>query len=1389
MYTAQFSNNEYFGNFYDANKQNWSIRFETSDESDNLAIYVAVAKYIEKGAGTQNELILQDLLVPAKGVGVSDGDTVGMRYTLWTEQTGKLNKVEDNSDKNAPLRLVLGTKKGPVGLDAAIEGMRKGGRRAVIVPPGFESNGDSEAKVYKLTLEKLKRGAANAGADNEAPSANGKATPASPHQDGPAGRGRSSSDAGPALAELPAVGDVQQEKAALLKRIAKMGVATLGGPPPTADAQEWDTNGTPQETAPPMPHQHQQAPQQAQPPMTHQIPQQYNQPPPQQQSYIPQPQQPYMQIPGGMNPYQPQQPAGFPNGMPGVVGPYGQINPYLPQQQAQPTNQLALISGPNPFAQQFLLAQAQQAAAVAPAPATPEPAKPATSSSSSDNAETIKVLVEERQLKSEINSKLDKVEKRVDDIHTMMDDSMFIGKAKDLAPGISSKQLLVTIQRIVMENEKYSAEMDAKSARIESLTEKIAKLHETNQRVVEENNHFLEERSTNYRSSTESTLKQLEQFRNEKLELETELTKSQKQFQTLKRAYTNLSAEMEEFKQQHDRARKEADAAVSRSATLDARAVDLEERLRESESMTKRVQAALDQAHVDLEAEREQVARLTQVMEEHKAKFIAELTKRETQWETERTDTASQLEQLREALRRERAQVGTSAQQLEAELQTQFAAKIKHELEQRENQLNQQRELELQEQRIMMENEFRSRVKLLREEQAAHIDQANQENAHMRAQLIATQAKLSDLAAQLQNANIFATNAAAPGAGDSGEVATLKQQLRAVRIQSIKDFETKVKLIMNSVYQSLNGEFADENDEQYNKAAVMSTVRQTIVQTTVQLVEQTQEQLRVQEEQEREALTQAAIREVEEAEVRRQAEVQKALDEAQRIKDAEEAALLRAQLAAANAAAAKAQAEADAAAQLAAVAEAEAAKATADAAAAVLAAEAEEARRVEEAAARSTSSLSASADEPVEGEEVTLPLGKSVESASPASPTSPAEEAALSTADPLSTSVDPLSLSIADPLASDPLSSSSFDPLSALGADDNEEDSLKTTATSFVQPLPPAVETEESSTRSKSPEPVVADPLSSNEGILPDDDDLLAAQAIKASLLDDEEPIDAGATDPLSLSNGGSEGDIDSAPGQNGTASPVVVPPSPVVEAPVEPEPVVVKPDPKPDPKPDLVAIPTKSADDVFGDSSTTSEDVHPLSRGAIFDSAAQTPATSNASSVVDPLASLDGSASAPAKPTPAAPQSTSSAIFDDPLTESVPVEPAKPSSQTGSAVKTVFDESDDEDDFMKSITSKAKSRPAAPADFAAAAETPSPAAASPAPAKKASSLFEIFGDDDAVPSEPKASTPQPSSGKAGRKSLDELFGMDDSASGSASAPASSAKPARKKALFDDDDE
>jgi hypothetical protein len=285
--------------------------------------------------------------------------------------------------------------------------------------------------------------------------------------------------------DLPAA-DGSNDKSAILKRIAKMGVAAIPGGGAAVDSD------TPEPVATPAP-----AATTAVPVVTPQPAAATPQPqvPPAQPSVLPQ-QTPLtanpMLPPGmqgmygqGMYPT-PGAPYGAPNtaaafGFP--TNPYGAVQPY-----GMPNNQLALVS-PNHLQQQLLAAQG-----IIPVPQQPaEPAKPKEEKESDSKTlapDTIKLMVEEHKYKGDIHEKLERVDRKVDEVIERMDGTIFT-RNKDIAPGVSPKQLLVAIQRIVTENEKLVAELDIKAARIDALTESLSRIHETNQRVMEENNKYL----------------------------------------------------------------------------------------------------------------------------------------------------------------------------------------------------------------------------------------------------------------------------------------------------------------------------------------------------------------------------------------------------------------------------------------------------------------------------------------------------------------------------------------------------------------------------------------------------------------------------------------------------------------------------------------------------------------------------------------------------------------------------------------------------------------------------------------------------------------------------------------------------------------------------------
>jgi FKBP-type peptidyl-prolyl cis-trans isomerase len=81
---------------------------------------------------TDSGLVRQDLVVPEQGPRVVPGDTVAVHFELRLPD-GSL--VESSHDAGEPLRFQVGSGEVPTGLSEGVEGMKRFGRRLLVVPP------------------------------------------------------------------------------------------------------------------------------------------------------------------------------------------------------------------------------------------------------------------------------------------------------------------------------------------------------------------------------------------------------------------------------------------------------------------------------------------------------------------------------------------------------------------------------------------------------------------------------------------------------------------------------------------------------------------------------------------------------------------------------------------------------------------------------------------------------------------------------------------------------------------------------------------------------------------------------------------------------------------------------------------------------------------------------------------------------------------------------------------------------------------------------------------------------------------------------------------------------------------------------------------------------
>ncbi|KAM9271514.1 FK506-binding protein 15 isoform 5-T5 [Morus bassanus] len=124
-----------YSTFYDDQRQNWSIMFESEKAAMDFSKQVCIAKC--NSFPVLDSILYQDLVL-GEGQGVEVGDSLEIAYVGWLFQNHGLGQVFDsNVNKDKLLRLKLGSGKVIKGWEEGMMGMKKGGRRYLIIPPAW----------------------------------------------------------------------------------------------------------------------------------------------------------------------------------------------------------------------------------------------------------------------------------------------------------------------------------------------------------------------------------------------------------------------------------------------------------------------------------------------------------------------------------------------------------------------------------------------------------------------------------------------------------------------------------------------------------------------------------------------------------------------------------------------------------------------------------------------------------------------------------------------------------------------------------------------------------------------------------------------------------------------------------------------------------------------------------------------------------------------------------------------------------------------------------------------------------------------------------------------------------------------------------------------------
>jgi hypothetical protein len=507
------------------------------------------------------------------------------------------------------------------------------------------------------------------------------------------------------------------------------------------------------------------------------------------------------------------------SGPAGLYGGQNALSLYNPQQNAASLWEMYAAHGGFPLGPPKPAASPAQDSSASSASKEKEKDKDILS-----QAEAIQLLIDGRQFQSEIKTSLTKMSTQLEDVEERLEGTMFT-KNKDLGGGVTAKVLLQTIARIVGENERMLAELGARDERIEHLTSKFNKLHETNQRVIDENNRFMEERTSNFKTATDSQIRQLEQFREEKTALEMELTSANRQFQTLKRSFTNVSNELETLKEEMERLKADRDTAVSKYAGVADASQSAESKLIDEQSAKRKLELDVQQLRDELAIEREATETLRREAEERKVRYNRESANIEAHHLAEKAALDDQVAKLQEVLRKERATLGASSEAAQAEIESKWTARFKADLQRATSALEAEWEQKFEQHKATIVEEARERMRQIRE---SHAEQTASLQAETEAERTTWREKEQGYRRTISQLQEIALS--------SAEAQEVIARLRGEIAESAATSASSVKSIMNQVYLSLNELFEDGEQIQYDKPGIMDTLKRTIVSTTKKLI-------------------------------------------------------------------------------------------------------------------------------------------------------------------------------------------------------------------------------------------------------------------------------------------------------------------------------------------------------------------------------------------------------------------------------------------------------------------------------------------------------------------------------------------------------------------------
>ncbi|XP_060738346.1 FK506-binding protein 15 isoform X1 [Tachysurus vachellii] len=796
-FTVQPSN---YCTFYDDQRQNWSLMFESEKASTDFCKEVCLAK--ANCSSPLEMLVTQDLLL-GEGEGVENGDALEVAYTGWLLQNHIVGQTFDsNLNKDKLLRMKLGAGKVIKGWEDGMLNMRKGGRRLLVIPPalaygsqGFPGRVPADSTlVFDVEIRRVKF-AKDAGSERTAVSSRDTAVPSpapSVESLGPDLTSAASRSGEPplraksnSLSEQLANPDAT--KAKLISRMARMGQPML-----------------------PFIHGPSSSPSQAE----------------SSDSELEDPSVPRMKE---------RPPAPSPQPVHLTAGPSAslQATALMPVSMATANPQPVMAVAGHGF-QPYSYSQSTTAPSHLQQVGQIYPSQTVPYQGSGDV--TSFLMTEARQHNTEIRLAVGKVGDKVDQLAAKVDE---MHKQGGFSLGLSNvsmepAMIMNTIQRIIQENECLKKEVFEKSLRIEEQNRKIGELINQNQRYMEQSNMLMEQRNDSLKNSSEHNQARILQAEQEKVRLTDELASSTARV-------SELQLELTAQRQKAASLQSSLNAALQEGQQHGAKITATENQLQEMKESAEQAQVQyraekqkrkevelklsnMDEELQDLKSEKESLER---TLLDRKRKWQAERQRCDEELEEVRKTSQMEMDQLRSQLRKARTNTDQAAAeqlaQMQADVEREWQAKCERALASAREQHNRQM-TELTEQRDTLQlkvsqlQDKYSAIKQSREEEEQRLLQQQDQGEALQA--------LRDKCCELEKR--------AESLRQQGEARVSELERRLAEQQQQTDTTGEVKRVMNGVFHSLRGEF--ELNETYTGSAVLGVLVNTIKNVTLKLL-------------------------------------------------------------------------------------------------------------------------------------------------------------------------------------------------------------------------------------------------------------------------------------------------------------------------------------------------------------------------------------------------------------------------------------------------------------------------------------------------------------------------------------------------------------------------